>query len=109
MAVIEAVVGRGIALIEEMHDIAVDNGIIRPLESKGIAKAHDRARYFDLQELAAQVKFTLPGCILTPHIAGSLGNEVWRMSAYMADEFSHYLDGTPCRYEVTLPMLDTMA
>ena len=53
--------------------------------------------------------YTLDNCILTPHIAGSLGNEVWRMSAYMADEFARYLAGEPCRYEVTLPMLVTMA
>ena len=53
--------------------------------------------------------YTLENCILTPHIAGSLGNEVWRMSAYMAEEFAQYLDGMPCRYEVTLPMLVTMA
>ena len=53
--------------------------------------------------------YTLENCILTPHIAGSLGNEVWRMSAYMADEFARYLACEPCRYEVTLPMLVTMA
>lgn len=53
--------------------------------------------------------YTLENCILTPHIAGSLGNEVWRMSAYMAEEFARYLAGEPCRYEVTLPMLVTMA
>ena len=53
--------------------------------------------------------YTLENCILTPHIAGSLGNEVWRMSAYMAEEFAQYLDGMPCRYEVTEQMLATMA
>ena len=53
--------------------------------------------------------YTLENCILTPHIAGSLGNEVWRMSAYMAEEFARHLAGEPCRYEVTLPMLVTMA
>ncbi len=53
--------------------------------------------------------YSLPNCILTPHIAGSLGNEVWRMSAYMADEFALYLSGAPTRYEVTEQMLATMA
>ena len=53
--------------------------------------------------------YTLPNCILTPHIAGSIGNEVWRMSAYMADEFARYLQGSPVRYEVTEQMLATMA
>ncbi len=53
--------------------------------------------------------YSLPNCILTPHIAGSLGNEVWRMSAYMADEFALYVSGKPTRYEVTEQMLATMA
>ena len=53
--------------------------------------------------------YTLQNCILTPHIAGSLGNEVWRMSAYMADEFARYQKGEPTQYEVTESMLATMA
>ncbi len=53
--------------------------------------------------------YTLPNCILTPHIAGSLGNEVWRMSAYMADELARYLAGEPLQFEVTAQMLETMA
>lgn len=53
--------------------------------------------------------YSLPNCILTPHIAGSLGNEVWRMSAYMADELARYLAGAPTQYEVTEQMLATMA
>ena len=53
--------------------------------------------------------YTLPNCILTPHVAGSIGNEVWRMSAYMADEFSRYLAGDRLRFEVSEQMLATMA
>ena len=53
--------------------------------------------------------YALPNCILTPHIAGSIGNEVWRMSAYMADEFMRCLAGKPLQYEVTEQMLETMA
>ena len=53
--------------------------------------------------------YTLPNCILTPHIAGSIGNEVWRMSAYMADELARYVSGAPTRFEVTASMLGTMA
>ena len=53
--------------------------------------------------------YSLPNCILTPHIAGSIGNEVWRMSAYVADELARYLDGVPVKYEVTANMLATMA
>ncbi len=53
--------------------------------------------------------YTLPNCILTPHIAGSIGSEVWRMSAYMADEFARFSGGEPTKYEVSEQMLATMA
>ena len=53
--------------------------------------------------------YSLHNCIITPHIAGSLGNEVHRMSQYMVTEFNHYMQGEPCQYEVTLEMLQWMA
>ncbi len=53
--------------------------------------------------------YTLPNCFLTPHIAGSLGGEVVRMAEYMVTEYEHYVAGLPCKYEVTLKMLETMA
>ncbi|MDR3144916.1 MAG: hypothetical protein LBU21_01425 [Treponema sp.] len=53
--------------------------------------------------------FSMKNIILTPHIAGSSGNEVARMGDYMADEFGRFLDGKPLRYEVSAPMLATMA
>lgn len=53
--------------------------------------------------------YTLSNCLLTPHIAGSAGDEVARMGEYMADECKAYLSSKPCRYEVTEAMLATMA
>lgn len=53
--------------------------------------------------------YTLPNCLLTPHIAGSAGDEVARMGEYMLDECKTYLAGDPCKYEVSLKMLETMA
>ncbi len=53
--------------------------------------------------------YTLPNCILTPHIAGSNGQEVRRMGVYMEEEYNRLISGEPCRYEVTLKMLETMA
>ena len=53
--------------------------------------------------------YTLPNCILTPHIAGSSGNEVRRMGEYMRQEYQNFLANKPCKYEVTLEMLKTMA
>lgn len=51
----------------------------------------------------------LPNCILTPHIAGSAGDEVARMGEYMLEEYRKYLSGAECKYEVTQKMLETMA
>lgn len=53
--------------------------------------------------------YTLPNCILTPHIAGSAGNEVRRMGEYMIEEYKKLIQGIPCAYEVSLEMLKTMA
>ncbi len=53
--------------------------------------------------------WTMENVILSPHIAGSMNNEVARMGAYMADEYETFAQGKPCRYEVTLESLETMA
>lgn len=53
--------------------------------------------------------YSLPNCLLTPHIAGSAGDEVARMGEYMLAECTAYLRGETCRYEVTAKMLETMA
>ena len=51
----------------------------------------------------------LPNCLITPHIAGSAGQELWRMAEYMVDEFERMRRGEKCPYEVTEEMLKTMA
>ena len=53
--------------------------------------------------------YTLPNVFLTPHIAGSSGQEVARMGCYMRDQFEKFAAGQPCEYAVTLKMLETMA
>lgn len=53
--------------------------------------------------------FELKNCILTPHIAGSSGQEVHRMAEYMLAEFERLLQNRCCKYEVTLEMLERMA
>lgn len=53
--------------------------------------------------------YTLPNCILTPHIAGSAGNEVCRLAEYAFNEYKAFTNGEPTKYEVTLKMLETMA
>ncbi len=58
---------------------------------------------------AEDLLFTLPNVQLTPHIAGSMGNELHRMTALALDEVEHLSTGTPLRYPVTLDDLVRMA
>ena len=53
--------------------------------------------------------YTLANVFLSPHIAGSMGNELARMGEYMYDEFIAMINGLPFKYEVTEKMLETMA
>ncbi len=53
--------------------------------------------------------YTLPNVYMTPHIAGTLGDEKARMSQYMVDEFKRFLAGEPLQWDVTEKMLETMA
>ena len=53
--------------------------------------------------------YTLPNVILTPHIAGSLHNEIHRMAYFMHEEYEAFDAGRPVRYAVTMKMLETMA
>ena len=45
--------------------------------------------------------YSLPNIIVTPHIAGSLAQECWRMGQYMVDELTLYLAGKPLKWEIT--------
>jgi phosphoglycerate dehydrogenase-like enzyme len=53
--------------------------------------------------------FTLPNVYITPHIAGTLGDEKARMSQYMVDECKRLLEGETLLWNVTEKMLETMA
>lgn len=44
--------------------------------------------------------FTLPNVLLTPHIAGSLGNELHRMTDWAIDEVARYAQGLPFAHQV---------
>jgi phosphoglycerate dehydrogenase-like enzyme len=45
--------------------------------------------------------FTLPNVIVTPHIAGSMGDECQRMGRFMVDELERWLRGEPFKHLVT--------
>ena len=53
--------------------------------------------------------YSLNNCYLTPHIAGSMGNEVKRMGDYMYRAYTETLSGEKSSCEVTLEMLAAMA
>lgn len=45
--------------------------------------------------------FTLPNVIVTPHIAGSMGDECRRMGRFMVDELERWLNGEPFKHLVS--------
>ena len=47
--------------------------------------------------------------LITPHIAGSAGDEVMRMGEYMLGECERMLAGEPFAYDVSMDMLEHMA
>lgn len=53
--------------------------------------------------------FWCPNAVITPHIAGSTGNEPQRMAYYMMDELERFLSGEKTKYEITEEMLERMA
>lgn len=86
----------------------VESDLIRVLKSR-----EDIVAILDVTDpeppVADSEFYSLPNCILTPHIAGSSGDEVHRMAEYMITEYENYINGRPNQYEVTLKMLETMA
>ena len=53
--------------------------------------------------------YSMPNVLLTPHIAGSKGDEVQRMSLFMLQEYERVTSGVAPLYEVTTEMLAHMA
>lgn len=59
--------------------------------------------------IAGSELYALPNVFLTPHIAGSAGDEVARMGEHMVDAFLRWSRGEVLPCEVTMEMLQTMA
>lgn len=98
--------GRGAQLVEA--------DLVRALKEKPNATAILDVTYPEPPEENHEF-YKLDNVILTPHIAGSAGDEVARMGEYMVEEYIKYsqnLQGqqsSPNQYEVSLKMLETMA
>lgn len=52
---------------------------------------------------------TLPNCVLTPHISGTISHERARLGAYALRELKNYLEGQPLEGKVDLTSLDSIA
>jgi phosphoglycerate dehydrogenase-like enzyme len=52
--------------------------------------------------------WTLPNIVISPHIGGTIGNEVTRLADCAIAEFEAWRDGRPLRYQVTRDILRTM-
>lgn len=92
--------GRGAQVVEE--------DLIRVLQERPDLTAILDVTQSDPPEEGSPL-YTLENCILTPHIAGSFNHEERRMAEYMEQEYQRFLKNEPCKYEVTLEMLKTMA
>lgn len=92
--------GRGAQLVEE--------DLIKALKEKPNATAVLDVT-FPEPPRAGHEFYSLDNVILTPHIAGSAGDEVARMGEYMVSEFLSCINDEDCKYEVSLKMLETMA
>jgi phosphoglycerate dehydrogenase-like enzyme len=51
----------------------------------------------------------LPNCVMTPHIAGAVGNGVKRLGQFAIDELKRLLEGQPLQGEVREEQLATLA
>lgn len=92
--------GRGAQAVEE--DLL--RALIEEPDRTAILDVTDPEPPFENSKL-----YNLPNVFLTPHIAGSSGNEVRRMGEYMLEEYRRGAQNERFLYEVTPKMLETMA
>ena len=52
--------------------------------------------------------WSLPNVVISPHIGGSIGDEVSRLATLAVDEFEAWSAGKPLQHEVTRKILETM-
>jgi phosphoglycerate dehydrogenase-like enzyme len=53
--------------------------------------------------------YRLDNVVLTPHIAGAMGDEVLRLADLAIEEFACWIAGRPLRYAITREALDKIA
>jgi phosphoglycerate dehydrogenase-like enzyme len=108
----------GASLFESMRDGAtfintgrgaqvVESHLVRVLKARP-----DLTALLDVTEpeppAASSPLWTLPNVVLSPHVGGTIGDEVTRLSDAMIEEFVAWEAGQPLRYQVTREILETM-
>ena len=53
--------------------------------------------------------FTMPNIVLSPHIAGAVGDECRRLGRFTVDECERFLKGEPLKWRISEKMAQTMA
>jgi phosphoglycerate dehydrogenase-like enzyme len=53
--------------------------------------------------------YSLPNCVLTPHISGSIGAETYRLGDFCLRELDNFRSGKPLEHEFNLSLLDFKA
>lgn len=80
--------------------IVVESEMIEVLESRPDLFAVLDVTFPEPPEAGSKL-YTLPNIFLTPHIAGSMGRECWRMGQTMVDELARYLQEKPLLFEIS--------
>jgi|TARA_B100000959_G_scaffold274988_1_gene327640 phosphoglycerate dehydrogenase-like enzyme len=52
--------------------------------------------------------WVLPNVVISPHVGGTIGDEVVRVADCVIEEFEKWTDECPLQYEVTAEVLATM-
>jgi phosphoglycerate dehydrogenase-like enzyme len=52
--------------------------------------------------------WTLPNVIISPHVGGTIGDEVVRLADCVIDQFENWSNGVPLNYQITKEVLATM-
>ena len=95
--------GRGQQLVEsELAEVFKNNQTLTALLD--VTSPEPPAENGENSEL-----YKLDNVIMTPHVAGVIGNELYRLSQMMYDELKLYESEKRLNYEVTLEMLEYMA
>lgn len=89
-------------------DQVVENDLARAMKEKRTRTALLDVTRTDIITAASPLT-RQKNIIQSPHIAGSAGQEVWRMAEYMIEEYDRLSKGEPLKHEVTLSSLTTMA